>query len=478
MKLKLSVLLCLASLTLQTSHADTQEKRISQEAVYRIQYLEGENNELKKKIGEIEKNSRSVEQFKYIFELHEQSISRNDFVISLLSIVIGVISIAIPIGVLFWNRRFMKDTQKELEEIERTAKNKIKEYENQVAMLFSSIENANRREREEIAKKSSYLSIDTNNHEKDIGGNYLNRNSVVSKMENNQERMPTDPSVIRDKENVVSAHDSLNVATMFHQQGKFEEAILKYDEIINNEEYRNSKEPKMKFYIANAYYNKGVLLSDRKEFDSAIKQYDSVIENYDEDVDFNIKFTCVRSYINKLSLLLIQNKYSEAKSGYEKFINKYSIDDNGDIKLAIARAYYNYLIAVWKEKKEGYLEKFVTIANQANEQLSRDRQPFEIQWFLSQILNLLVFVLGEENKLDESIREFRKFVLQFSREQNPNIIYEIEKSFNDQIDLFSSMKNFNRIVEICDVVLENLQVNPKFQPLRERAEKIKTQVKS
>ena len=90
----------------------------------------------------------------------------------------------------------------------------------------------------------------------------------------------------------------------------------------------------------------------------------------------------------------------------------------------------------------------------------------------------MIFILGENRELKESISEFRGFVIQFSKEVNPNIILEVEKSFNDQIDLFAGLRDFDSIKEMCDIVLNNLQGNQAYSSLLERADKFKSQLDS
>lgn len=90
----------------------------------------------------------------------------------------------------------------------------------------------------------------------------------------------------------------------------------------------------------------------------------------------------------------------------------------------------------------------------------------------------MIFILGENRELKESISEFRGFVIQFSKEVNPNIILEVEKAFNDQINLFAGLRDFDSIKEMCDIVLNNLQGNQAYDSLLERAKKFKSQLDS
>lgn len=227
-----------------------------------------------------------------------------------------------------------------------------------------------------------------------------------------------------------------------------------------------------------AYYNKGVLLAGKGDLEPAIQQYSKVIDKYKLDSDFQIKLLCVKSYINKLSLLLTLQKYKEAIAGYEEFFENYMNDDNDEIKLAVVRGHYNYMIALWKNAGSDYLDKIKSSAREINCKYKNNANLFEIQVFLSRILNLLIFILGENRELKESISEFRGFVIQFSKEVNPNIILEVEKSFNDQIDLFAGLRDFDSIKEMCDIVLNNLQGNQAYSSLLERADKFKSQLDS
>ena len=175
-------------------------------------------------------------------------------------------------------------------------------------------------------------------------------------------------------------------------------------------------------------------------------------------------------------MLLTLQKYKEAIAGYEEFFENYMNDDNDEIKLAVVRGYYNYIIALWKNAGPDYLDKIKSSAREINCKYKNNSNPFDIQVFLSRILNLLIFILGENRKLKESISEFRGFVIQFSKEVNPNIILEVEKAFNDQIDLFVGLGDFDSIKEMCDIVLNNLQGNQAYSSLLERAKKFKEQL--
>ena len=462
------------------TYAETLDSDTQKYFEYRVNKLEDENTDLKKKIEEVEKNSRSVEQFKSVLEIHEKSMSANDRNMTNLSFLIGFISIFIPFVGYFWNRKFINETKEKLEGISKEYENKLSGYEKQMELFFSSWEQKRKDEKINIIK-SSYDSTQNQNEstdnklsiDKELFTENYNSLSINEDIE-----VKTNPEEIKIEESLTKVHDKLNRAKLLSEKGDIDEALRIYDDIILHKDDINSDCSKKRFYMANAYYNKGVLMAGSGEFDLAIEQYNKVIDEYKQDVDFDVKFLRVKSYINKLSLLLILNHYKEAVVGYEKFFSNYIDDDNGEMKLAIVRGCYNYMIALWKDADSGYLVKLEKFAHKINFKYRDDKNPFEIQVFLSRILNLLIFILAENNKLSESVSEFRGFVIQFSKEINPNIVLEVEKSFNDQIDLFVSLRDFGSIKEMCDIVLNNLQGNQAYYSLLERADKFKSQLDS
>lgn len=460
------------------TYAETLDLNTQKYFEYRVNKLDNEDTELKKKIEEIEKNSRSVEQFKSVLEIHEKSMSANDRNMTMLSILIGFISIVVPFFGYLWNRKFINETKEKLEGISKEYENKLSGYEKQMKLFFSSWEQKRKDEKINIIE-SSYDSTQNQNEstdnklsiDKELFTENYNSLSINEDIE-----VKTNPEEIKIEKSLTKVHDKLIQAKLLSEKGDIDEALRIYDDIILHKDDINSDCSKKRFYMANAYYNKGVLMAGRGEFDPAIEQYNKVIDEYKQDVDFNVKFLRVKSYINKLSLLLTLNRYKEAVVGYEKFFSNYINDDNGKIKLAIVRGCYNYMIALWKDEDSGYLVKLEKFAHEINFKYRDDKNPFEIQVFLSKILNLLIFILAENNKLSESVSEFRGFVIQFSKEVNPNIILEVEKSFNDQIDLFVSLRDFGSIKGMCDIVLNNLQGNQAYSSLLERAKKFKEQL--
>lgn len=488
------------------TYAETLDSNAQKYFEYRVNKLENENTELKKKIEEVEKNSRSLEQFKSVLEIHEKSMSANDRNMTMLSILIGFISIAVPFFGYLWNRNFMNKTENELEALSRKFKNKLVEYEEQMK-FHTARSNQDRKDRkkeiviesEQGERKDTETKLDQGEREK-IGikseqgerkgtenstnesyelmknQNILSINNDVSNIKNEAEKIVTDPIKIEESKDLRKLHDILNHGRLSSEKGKIDDALKYYDEITNNMKYENSNQPQIRFYVANAYYNKGVLLAGKGDFESAIQQYSKVIDKYKLDSDFQIKLLCVKSYINKLSLLLTLQKYKEAIAGYEEFFENYMNDDNDEVKLAVVRGHYNYIIALWKNAGPDYLDKIKSSAREINCKYKNNSNPFDIQVFLSKILNLLIFILGENRELKESISEFRGFVIQFSKEVNPNIILEVEKAFNDQIDLFAGLRDFDSIKEMCDIVLNNLQGNQAYSSLLERAKKFKEQL--
>ena len=509
MKLKLTKIFssCIVLFSCLT-YAETLDSNTQKYFEYRVNKLEDEDTELKKKIEEIEKNSRSVEQFKSVLEIHEKSMSANDRNMTMLSILIGFISIAVPFFGYLWNRNFMNKTENELEALSHKFKNKLVEYEEQMK-FYTARSNQDRKDRkkeiviesEQVERKDTETKLDQGEREK-IGikseqgerkgtenstnksyelmqnQNILSIDNDVSNIKNETEEIVTDPSKIEENKVLSELQNLLNHATISSKKGEIDEALKYYDEITIKKEYEDSNHPQIRFYVANAYYNKGVLLAGRGDFEPAIQQYSKVIDEYKSDFDLKIKKLCVMSYINKLSLLLTLQRYKEAIDGYEEFFVSYMNDDDDDIKFAVVRGHYNYIIALWKNAGPHYLDKIKSSAREINCKYKDNANLFNIQVFLSKILNLLIFILGENRELKESISEFRGFVIQFSKEVNPNIILEVEKAFNDQINLFAGLRDFDSIKEMCDIVLNNLQGNQAYNSLLERAKKFKSQLDS
>ena len=451
------------------TYAETLDSNTQKYFEYRVNKLEDEDTELKKKIEEIEKNSRSVEQFKSVLEIHEKSMSANDSNLALLSMILTILSIFIPFAGYFWNKDFMDKTKRELEELKGKFENKLDDFGKQMDLIISK-SGQDRRKEIEDSVRDSYESIQKQHVS-------LNDNDV-SNSKNEAEKIVTDPSKIEENKVLSKLQNILNNAKISAGKGEIDEALKYYDEITSKKEYEDSNQPQIRFYVANAYYNKGVLLAGKGDLEPAIQQYSKVIDKYKLDSDFQTKLLCVKSYINKLSLLLTLQKYKEAIAGYEEFFENYMNDDNDEIKLAVVRGHYNYMIALWKNAGSDYLDKIKSSAREINCKYKNNANLFEIQVFLSRILNLLIFILGENRELKESISEFRGFVIQFSKEVNPNIILEVEKSFNDQIDLFAGLRDFDSIKEMCDIVLNNLQGNQAYSSLLERADKFKSQLDS
>ena len=463
------------------TYAETLDSNAQKYFEYRVNKLENENTELKKKIEEVERNSRSVEQFKSILEIHEKSMSANNSNLELLSMILTVVSIFVPFAGYFWNKDFMDKTKRELEELKDKFENKLDDFgkqmddfekqmddfEKQMDLTISK-SGQDRRKEIEDSVRDSYESI----QKQHVSSN----DNDVSNSKNEAEKIVTDPSKIKENKVLSELQNILNNAKISAGKGKIDEALKYYDEITSKKEYEDSNHPQIRFYMANAYYNKGFLLAGRGDFEPAIQQYSKVIDGYKSDFDLEIKKLCVRSYINKLSLLLTLQRYKEAIDGYEEFFVSYMNDDDNDIKLAVVRGHYNYIIALWKNAGPNYLDKIKSSAREINCKYKNNSNPFDIQVFLSKILNLLIFILGENRELKESISEFRGFVIQFSKEVNPNIILEVEKAFNDQIDLFAGLRDFDSIKEMCDIVLNNLQGNQAYSSLLERAKKFKEQL--
>lgn len=451
------------------TYAETLDSNTQKYFEYRVNKLEDEDTELKKKIEEIEKNSRSVEQFKSVLEIHEKSMSANDSNLALLSMILTILSIFIPFAGYFWNKDFMDKTKRELEELKGKFENKLDDFGKQMDLIISKSGQDRRKEIEDSVRDSYEL----------IQKQHVSLNdNDVSNSKNEAEKIVTDPSKIEENKVLSKLQNILNNAKISAGKGEIDEALKYYDEITSKKEYEDSNQPQIRFYVANAYYNKGVLLAGKGDLEPAIQQYSKVIDKYKLDSDFQIKLLCVKSYINKLSLLLTLQKYKEAIAGYEEFFENYMNDDNDEIKLAVVRGHYNYMIALWKNAGSDYLDKIKSSAREINCKYKNNANLFEIQVFLSRILNLLIFILGENRELKESISEFRGFVIQFSKEVNPNIILEVEKSFNDQIDLFAGLRDFDSIKEMCDIVLNNLQGNQAYSSLLERADKFKSQLDS
>lgn len=463
------------------TYAETLDSNAQKYFEYRVNKLENENTELKKKIEEVEKNSHSVEQFKSILEIHEKSMSANNSNLELLSMILTVVSIFVPFAGYFWNKDFMDKTKRELEELKDKFENKLDDFGKQVddfekqmddfekqMDLIISKSGQDRRKEIEDSVRDSYESI----QKQHVSSN----DNDVSNSKNEAEKIVTDPSKIEENKVLSELQNILNNAKISAGKGEIDKALKYYDEIISKKEYEDSNHPQIRFYVANAYYNKGFLLAGRGDFEPAIQQYSKVIDGYKSDFDLEIKKLCVRSYINKLSLFLTLQRYKEAIDGYEEFFVSYMNDDDNDIKFAVVRGHYNYIIALWKNAGPNYLDKIKSSAREINCKYKNNSNPFDIQVFLSKILNLLIFILGENRELKESISEFRGFVIQFSKEVNPNIILEVEKAFNDQIDLFAGLRDFDSIKEMCDIVLNNLQGNQAYSSLLERAKKFKEQL--
>ncbi|MBF1292625.1 MAG: tetratricopeptide repeat protein [Neisseria sp.] len=488
------------------TYAETLDSNAQKYFEYRVNKLENENTELKKKIEEVEKNSRSVEQFKSILEIHEKSMSANNSNLELLSMILTVVSIFVPFAGYFWNKDFMDKTNSELKALSDEYKEKLFEYGEQMK-FHTARSNQDRKDRkkeiviesEQGERKETETKLDQGEREK-IGikseqgerkgtenstnesyelmqnQNILSIDNDVYNIKNKAEEVVTNPSKIEENKVLSKLQNLLNHAKISSEKGEIDEALKYYDEITNKKNHEDSNHPQIRFYMANAYYNKGVLLAGRGDFEPAIQQYSKVIDEYKSDFDLEIKKLCVRSYINKLSLLLTLQRYKEAIDGYEEFFVSYMNDDDNDIKLAVVRGHYNYIIALWKNAGPNYLDKIKSSAREINCKYKNNSNPFDIQVFLSKILNLLIFILGENRELKESISEFRGFVIQFSKEVNPNIILEVEKAFNDQIDLFAGLRDFDSIKEMCDIVLNNLQGNQAYSSLLERAKKFKEQL--
>ena len=204
------------------TYAETLDSDTQKYFEYRVNKLEDENTDLKKKIEEVEKNSRSVEQFKSVLEIHEKSMSANDRNMTNLSFLIGFISIFIPFVGYFWNRKFINETKEKLEGISKEYENKLSGYEKQMELFFSSWEQKRKDEKINIIK-SSYDSTQNQNEstdnklsiDKELFTENYNSLSINEDIE-----VKTNPEEIKIEESLTKVHNKLNRAKLLSEKGE------------------------------------------------------------------------------------------------------------------------------------------------------------------------------------------------------------------------------------------------------------------
>jgi tetratricopeptide (TPR) repeat protein len=127
-----------------------------------------------------------------------------------------------------------------------------------------------------------------------------------------------------------------NRAIILGELGRNDDAIKTYDELIQR--YVTATEPVLREAVAKALLNKGVTLRQLEKLDDAIKTYDELIQRYVTATEPVLREAVAKAFVSKGIALELLNKREEAKTEYREVIQRFGTAKEDAIQAVVAEA--------------------------------------------------------------------------------------------------------------------------------------------
>lgn len=461
MSIKVFFLGCLVVFSTSLWATDVGEFRGETKA--KIEILQKQNDELKTKIDEIEKNNINIEALKTSIVDQDKRIQDLSFytsliatIIAILTLVVGAVGVAFPYLMFRQNSKSQEEAKKDIElwkdktklefdkeldvfkkikeekskeindhtiEAKRKIDGKVQEISNiSVEELKQSGVQISIEDEKEIRKESQIIA-DEAEKENDVDG-FITSAKLSYSIQNYGDSL-------RNVEKALNlTNDDTETAQLLFFKGlildrlnKIEDEIAVYDELVTR--FSTNTNENILIQIANALHNKGVRLSDLNRFEEAINVYNEVIKRFIGNTNTNIQERVIDGLINKGVILGKLDRNEEAIEVFDVLLSHFNHVSEEPIqnKVAICLLNKGHSLGNLNKNDEAILlydDLFNQFKNSTNELMQEQ---------ISNALYNKAVVLSKINKNEEAIKSYNDFLKIYQTTQNENIKEIVSKAF-------------------------------------------------
>jgi len=318
-------------------------------AVSDIEHLQKNYEKLDGKIDEVEKNQKSVEEYKNAIADQNSRIQDLSFYNSWLAIIVGIWTLATTILLVFLAFKWKKEATAEAveaaekwlqENVDEKIADKLKEFDYDIKSKISDADiviDKKMKEIEEDAKRRIDAMYEKYNKVMEFLEEVKKANGDIRRLDEVQADKSTIDEALRQAE-AKAKHtnkylDWFEAAMLAHKQKNYEKAIVFWDKAIAVSDNNTSK--------AISLFSKGFTLGQQNKTEEEIKTYDKVYEEFGTSQNEVIRVQVAMALYNKGVALGQQNKTEEEIKTYDKVYEEFGTSQNEVIRVQVAIALYS-----------------------------------------------------------------------------------------------------------------------------------------
>lgn len=366
------IFFCFLLLISLTFGANDDAREIGK-AVSDIEHLQKNYEKLDGKIDEMEKNQKSVEEYKNAIADQNSRIQDLSFYNSWLAIIVGIWTLATTILLVFLAFKWKKEATTEAveaareaaktwlqENVDKKIADKLKEFDDDVKSKISDADiviDKKMKEIEEDIKQRIDAIYEEHKKVMELFEEVKKANGDIKRLDEVQADKSTIDEALRQAEARAKSTnkytDWFEAATLAYKQNNYAKAIIFLDNAIATTKNDISK--------ATCLINKGVTLGQQGDNKEAIKTYDKLYEEFNTSQNEEIMVLVAMALYNKGVALGQQGDDKEEIKIYDKLYEEFNASQNKEIMAQVAKALYNKGVRLAeqgdnKEAEEQYLK--------------------------------------------------------------------------------------------------------------------------
>jgi len=452
MSIKLIFLECLVIISTSLWATDAGEFRGETKA--KIEILQKQNDELKTKIAEIEKNNINIEVIKNSIIDQDKRIqdlslyvSITATIIAILTLIAGVGGVAFPYVMYKQNTKAQESAKKDIESWKEKTKlefnNELESFKNHAQDAKNKINTSV----EEVKKSEEEM--------KNLQNILLDKQVSPLNESNNDSSLSKMAKIMREKPQVdYSYKDWQTLAFDAYQQNKYEDALFYWRKILEVNEI-------LPFAEALTLLNIAVVLNKLNRKEEELRFHDELIQKFQGTPDEAIQEIIARSTLLKGITLRQLDRNEEALVTFDTLIRTFINSQNDKIKesIAIAQGAKGTLFLKLNEYQKA-IEAFNELILQFNNTQNNVILERKANAFIGKGISLRN--LNTKATIEEAIEVYSELVNTFKYTQNNFIKEQIAQAF---VYRLKAQLLINKIVDekLDDTILSILSNNQKYQ---------------
>lgn len=208
-------------------------------------------------------------------------------------------------------------------------------------------------------------------------------------------------------------------AIALHRQGRTEDALAVFDELVAR--FEGDHSPEVKICVISALHTKGNVLDESGQFGRARQVYDSVIRRIGDSESPVILREAAMTLLSKGVSLAMSNQLTDALVCFDEVIDRFEDHRSGEVAEAVARARFNRALAL---ERLGESQRAMEEYDQLTKMSESSDSPRLIDVAAGAFKRKAV-ILSTLDRFEEALAIFDSLIVRFGEMQSPEGVRRI-----------------------------------------------------